>query len=161
MGRRRAHHTLIDSSHSYWDWTLDRDNLAASVIWDNATGFGGDGNRSTPSPYSVNGANPLQSFCITTGPFKDVRVMYGDGVISPHCISRRFYHFEKQVEGQISGEHIAPAVIGALENAKDYDSFRNSSEFMLHNSIHWGVGGDFERWSSPNGKARPYTKNIL
>ena len=103
-------------------------------------------------PYPVTEENSKQSYCVTTGPFRDVEVFYGTTPASAHCLSRGFYHYENQEPGKISGLHVRPEVIEELESVAHYDEFRNRTEFMVHNGIHWGIGGDFERWSSANGK---------
>lgn len=131
---------------------MDWDQLAASVVWDERLGFGGDGNRSGAGPFSMKDKFPKPSYCVTSGPFKDVQVMYGTETPAAHCLSRGFYHYEKHIFGQISGEHLAPDKVKALQSAANYDELRNGTEIMVHNGIHWGVGGDFERWSSANGE---------
>ena len=141
-----------DPRCSYWDWTLDWEDLTGAPVWDETLGFGGDGNMSNPGPYPVTVQNSKQSYCVTTGPFKDVQVFYGTSPASAHCLSRGFYHYENQEPGKISGLHVRPEVIEELESVAHYDEYRNRTEFMVHNGIHWGIGGDFERWSSANGK---------
>ena len=137
---------------------MDWNNLSESPVWDDSLGFGGDGNASLFGPLPTTKSYPRQSCCVTSGPFGSLQVMNGLDAPVPHCLSRRFFHYETQKFGKLSGLHLAPEMISELQTSENYDDLRNSTEYMVHNGIHFGVGGDFERWSSANGKIkRPKT----
>ncbi|KAK0101316.1 hypothetical protein ONS95_006493 [Cadophora gregata] len=134
----------FEGSLPYWDWTLDWKDLAASPIWDDTFGFGGDGNVSSTSPFGDG------SHCVTTGPFGGLKLLYANGTVSPHCLSRGFTYYETGKKGAISGEHLRPEDIEGLMQERHYNGFRNMTEYLLHNALHWGLHGDFSQWSSAN-----------
>ena len=74
-----------------------------------------------------------------------------NSTILPHCLTRGFLRYEDRHEGDLSGAHLNPSVVKELLGKQHYDSFRNMTEIMVHNAIHWGVRGDFAQWSSANG----------
>lgn len=139
----------------YWDWTLDWSDLAASPIWSNTTGFGGDGGGLKPGPYDDG------SSCVTDGPFRDMKLRYMNSTVLPHCLSRGFIRYEDRSNGSISGDHVKPSMIERLLKEQHYWDFREKMEYVVHNAIHWGLRGDFAQWSSANGMFRLQNGRLL
>jgi tyrosinase len=138
----------------YWDWTLDWDDLAGSPIFSPDTGFGGDGGKLVASPLDDG------SSCVIDGPFQDLKLMYMNSTILPHCLARGFIRFEDKSDGAISGDHVQPNNIVRLMEQQHYFQLGNFTEYEVHNAIHWGLRGDFAQWSSANGMAPASTNHI-
>jgi len=66
---------------TYWDWTLDWENITTSPVWDTVTGFGGDGNTSVGRPV-------FNAHCVTEGPFAGLEVPYYEHIHQRHCLLR-------------------------------------------------------------------------
>ena len=101
-------------------------------------GLGGDGS----GPESVGNGE-----CVTSGPFADIEVMFYDGEVKPHCLSRGFPGVEEVGE---LGELIKPEVIEDLLNKKEYDHFALELEKRAHKFLTLTVRGDLSRFTGPN-----------
>jgi len=119
---------------AYWDWSLDWENLSKSPVWDNDTGFGGDGD---PKGTETVGFGR----CVADGPFKDLRPLFYNNDDNPHCLSRGFWDGQK--EGFLSGSGISPQAIEQIMALPDYESFFLALEHGPHNVIPNSVRGDF------------------
>ncbi|KAK4955267.1 hypothetical protein LTR10_007462 [Elasticomyces elasticus] len=128
----------------YWDWTLDWQNITASPVFDATYGFGG------------NGYEGDESGCVRDGPLRTASLLYGpeesyDEIHPTHCLNRVFRHYENHTLGSISGQHLRPASIRWISKKPTYDGFRNATEILAHNSLHWGFHGDFSSNAAANG----------
>lgn len=128
---------------SYWDWSVDWQNLTGSSIWNDEDGFGGPG---------IEKANVLSDGQCVSGPFQNVTLLNFNYTIRPHCLSRQFHHFESRENETLWGRLVRPEAMGQLDRSEDYGSLRYMLEMQMHNVIHNGVEGDLVTWSSANGK---------
>ncbi|CAI0648534.1 unnamed protein product, partial [Colletotrichum noveboracense] len=135
----RAEHT----NGSYWDWTMDWMDLAASSIWNNETGFGGDGEPE--SPLVVGGGR-----CVTDGPFSHLRPIRYNRTYVEHCLARGFKTTD--TSGRPLGPWFGPESIGKLMRSPSYREFEWEMENRLHNRIHRAVSGDFLAFADGNGE---------
>ena len=138
-------------SLTYWDWTLDADDLADSPVWDTITGFGGDGDLQFPEPELFDGR------CVADGPFAHAKRHWqskanGHGfdiLRNPHCLSRGFAPTERK---EVFGSRIGPNAITRLLKQPTYDELIEMLEVKAHNTVPLFVHGDFFGLSAPNGK---------
>ncbi|KAH8881179.1 Di-copper centre-containing protein [Thozetella sp. PMI_491] len=129
----------------YWDWTVDWQDLAGSSIWDNELGFGSQDDRKVG--VSVPGETAGEK-CVS-GPFKDVKLLHFNLTVRPHCLSRQFQLSKSEDYGTFSGEDMSPDIMGGLARSRDYGSLQYGME-RIHDTIHNGVIGDMNTWSSAN-----------
>ena len=127
----------------YWDWSLDWMDLANSSIWDNSTGFGGDGDPD--SPVTVG-----EGRCVTDGPFSALRPILYNHTYTRHCLSRGFR--DGEAVGRISGSRYSPESIGSIVRESTYKEFVRRVENYLHNTMHQAIAGDFLAMTAANGK---------
>lgn len=127
------------TENSFWDWSLDSEDLSAAPVWSPSDGFGGDGHGTCDKAF-------LRGCCVTDGPFANLQVAPG-GV---HCLTRGF---EGDVEKRIELSRKArPSAIAHILNAQDYEDFNLRLEAGLHAVIPEFVGGDFALFWAPFGK---------
>ena len=86
--------------------------------------------------------------CVTSGPFSDLEVMFFDGEVQPHCLSRGFPEEEELKE---LGELIRPEAIDEFMGEDRYDNFAGELEKRAHRFLSHSVGGDMSRFTGPNG----------
>ena len=68
-----------DNLLSYWDWSLDWEDLGNSPVFDSEIGFGGDGNKT--------GENTVgEGRCVIDGPFADLDLPFFNGNDHNHCL---------------------------------------------------------------------------
>ena len=113
-------------------------------MFDATYGFGGDGYEGD------------ESGCVKDGPLQAASLLYGpeesyDEIYPTHCLKRVFRHYEDHTLGSISGQHLKPAAIDWIGRKPTYDGFRNATEVLAHNSLHWGFHGDFSSNAAANG----------
>ena len=86
--------------------------------------------------------------CVTSGPFSDLDVMFFDGEVQPHCLSRGFPE-----EGELRelGELIRPDAIDSFMGDDRFDTFAGELEKRAHRFLSQSVGGDLSRFTGPNG----------
>ncbi|KAF4822325.1 Tyrosinase ustQ [Colletotrichum tropicale] len=125
----------------YWDWTTDWMDLATSSIWNNETGFGGDGDPK--SPVVVGGGR-----CVTDGPFSHLRPIRYNRTYVEHCLARGFKTTD--IAGRPLGPWFGPESIGKLMRSPSYREFEWEMENRLHNRIHRAVSGDFLAFAAGN-----------
>lgn len=113
---------------------IDPENTTLSSIWDPINGFGGNGS--------------VSDGCVAGGPLWNVLLNYtGDGY-APHCLTRTltetlaFYGSESDTVRDI------------VNNARQYEEFRERVERGPHRHIHSGINGDMLTSSSTNGRTK-------
>ena len=128
----------------YWDWTLGWKDLTHALIFDSDTGFGGDGDPTGDITIGKTGR------CVIDGPFNDIKAKYYDVKYLPHWLSRGFRDY-----GNIgvigNGETISTEAIDEVLNLENYEQFVEVLENKVHDTIPFGVGGDFETFTASNG----------
>ena len=129
-------------SLTYWDWTLDWQNMTESPIWDSETGFGGNGNAT--------GATTVGSgYCVVDGPFANLKALIYGVEENIHCLSRGFRTGD---EFQRLCRHgIRPGAVEELLRSGDYASFNLGLEHGAHRVIPNCVRGDWFKFSVPYG----------
>ncbi|KAH6653182.1 hypothetical protein BKA67DRAFT_647138 [Truncatella angustata] len=149
----------------YWDWTLDADSeegFLASPVFDNMTGFGGNGpyvnttdyettNVPVKIPYKTGGG------CVEDGPFLNMSVNMGPGSnieYNPQCLTRDFSPW-------LITQTLNTTVVdwGLSANSFAVYDYRTQgtgievSGMTYHAGGHLGVGGDIgtigNMYSSP------------
>ncbi|KXN67968.1 Di-copper centre-containing protein [Conidiobolus coronatus NRRL 28638] len=129
----------VDSSINlpYWDWTLDNEAPAQSIVLSNDY-FGGNG-------------DPMRNNCMTTGPWANWHTNWD----TPHCLRRIFSNSVNRtmiVDGNM-GVLPSDEVIDALINdSPQFSRFSNQFE-DFHTLLHLyigGMGGDMSQGFSPN-----------
>lgn len=128
---------------SYWDWTLDWNDLAKSSIWDAESGFGGDGDPGGPETVG-------KGRCVVDGPFSHLRPIIYNHTYEEHCLSRGFGG--DRTPGRMNGTSFSPESIGHLMRLASYKEFQQGVERDLHNSMHQAICGDFLSLTAANGE---------
>lgn len=126
---------------TYWDWSLDWEDMAASPIWDINSGFGGTGDKS--SNKSVG-----HGHCVTDGPFANWTVLYFGTESTAHCLSRGFIHGERLEK--TFGSKVKPEALENVLHQDQYGEFNLKLEEGPHNAIPRAIRGDFLRVTAPN-----------
>ena len=137
--------SLSESKRSYWDWTLDWEDLRQAPVWDTTYGFGGNGNSSAKKSVAF-------GHCLTEGPFANLELLhYGStNRTHRHCLSRGFLPHE---EAQRYAALNSPEYIERILRVVDYEEFFSELEFNSHNAIPGFVRGDFYDVTAPNGES--------
>ena len=86
--------------------------------------------------------------CVIDGAFDDIEATYYDVKKKPHCLSRGFRDDEGNL-GIMDGTSISPESIGEVLNLNDYEKFVKEMESRVHDTIPFGIGGDFETFTAP------------
>lgn len=164
-------------STRYWDWTLDAADYEKSPLFDNSSGFGGNGKsirhpgiviqvNLPPTPEVITQLPPGSGGgCVTTGPFANFIVNFGPvkaGVNvtlyknprnlahTPHCLRRDFNQ-------AVAGSSINQSAVDILLSQPDIVSFRDIIDrgtvpgiLGVHGGGHNAVGGEMlDFFSSP------------
>ena len=139
-------------SLTYWDWTLDWQNITQSPVWDSETGFGGNGD--------VNGVATVGSgYCVVDGPFANLEAVIYGVEENIHCLSRGFRTGD---EFQRLCRHgIRPGAVEELLRSGDYASFNLGLEHGAHRVIPNCVRGDWLRFSAPYGMCPERRKQTI
>jgi tyrosinase len=133
----------------YWDWSLDSTDLSASPIWNNLTGFGGNGDLS--GDITLYGGR-----CVADGPFAHTwrhwlyqQLDENDWILlaRPHCLSRGFKKTEHVDDLQ---SRVSPDQIEETLQQQNYTDFFNRLEISTHNAIPQFIMGDFYSFTAPN-----------
>jgi tyrosinase len=127
----------------YWDWTLDWADLASAPVFDVETGFGGDGETDGEITVGKTGR------CVRDGPFSDIVADYYDVKYQPHCLSRGFRDDNGYLGVIGNGKTISPASIEKVLQLDSYEDFVAALENKVHDTIPFGIGGDFETFTAP------------
>ncbi|KAK1977899.1 hypothetical protein LZ30DRAFT_752531 [Colletotrichum cereale] len=125
----------------YWDWTMDWADLAGSSIWDDETGFGGDGNQSGPIVVG-------DGRCVTSGPFSHLRPIIYEHHYLPHCLSRGFRDTDNT--GRPLGPWFSPESIASILQMPTHAEFGWEMENRVHNRMHRAISGDFLSLAAAN-----------
>ena len=128
----------------YWDWVLDHQDPAASPVFDTQLGFGGNGDAALGESLIGGG------HCVTDGPFAMTTARYIDTKVYPHCLSRNFRNDTST--GHFTGELIQPSLVKKILEQEDLLSFTLELEDAPHNTIPFGIRGDFLSFNAPAGK---------
>ncbi|KAL8934942.1 MAG: hypothetical protein Q9216_005659 [Gyalolechia sp. 2 TL-2023] len=128
--------------HSYWDWTLDWENITSSPVWDEDVGFGGNGNQNS-------GDAIFKAYCVDQGPFAKLEVPYFEDVYKPHCLLRGFESGESLAR---LGLELSPEALDRLFLTNDYNAFNLGLENGPHIAIPKSINGDFSLHTAPFGK---------
>ncbi|KAF7364338.1 Tyrosinase central domain-containing protein [Mycena sanguinolenta] len=147
----------------YWDWSLDvasGRSLSESPVFDPVYGFGGNGldiadyNGSFENHTLMVAAGWVApgagGGCVTDGPFAEFMLSVGPGLnITDHCLSRAI--------NDNMQKFLSPARVAELMPLTTFEEFRIEIEgtpvtktFRVHDGGHIAVGGDMQRFSSPN-----------
>ena len=130
-------------SHRYWNWVLDYEDPALSPVFDAELGFGGNGDTALEEG-PVGGGH-----CVTNGPFAMTLARYVDLGVEPHCLSRNFRNDTKT--GHFTGHLIRPELIQKTMEEEDLLLFTLKLESGPHNTIPFGIRGDFLSFNAPAG----------
>ncbi|TIC95046.1 Tyrosinase ustQ [Colletotrichum higginsianum] len=125
----------------YWDWTMDWMDLHSSSIWNNVTGFGGDGDPAGPIVVG-------EGRCVTDGPFSNLRPVRYNHTSLEHCLARGFRN--EDAAGRPLNTWFGPESIGRLLRTPRYRDFEWDMENRLHNRMHRAVSGDFLSLTAAN-----------
>ena len=125
----------------YWDWGLDWENVTTSPVWDDETGFGGNGNPAKGEPI-------VHGHCVDRGPFSALEIPYIDSLFHPHCLSRGFEDDEKL---RNLSKQINPEALDKILASRSYNDFNLGLEFGPHNAIPRSIRGDFALFTAPSG----------
>jgi tyrosinase len=87
---------------------------------------------------------------VTDGPFAMTIARYVDLETNPHCLSRNFRNDTKN--GHFTGHLIRPELIAKTLEEDDLLLFTLKLESGPHNTIPFGIRGDFLSFNAPAGK---------
>ena len=130
---------------SFWNWMLDWQDITKAPVWE---WFGGNGNSSLDKSIQ-------DGYCVDSGPFADLQLLYYRGGRFRHCLSR---DFESAHTVANLGRNLRPHAIDKLMNIPEYDTFNQALEEKMHNVLPRVVRGDFSLFTAPNGTVSPYLR---
>ncbi|KAF8850040.1 Di-copper centre-containing protein [Acephala macrosclerotiorum] len=115
--------------------------MASSPVFDRQLGFGSNGD-------SVLGESPVGGgHCVTDGPFAMTLARYVGLEVKPHCLSRNFRNDTKT--GHFTGHLIRPDLVEKYLDEDDLLLFTLKLETGPHNTIPFGIRGDFLSFNAP------------
>ncbi|GKT43545.1 tyrosinase ustQ [Colletotrichum spaethianum] len=120
---------------SFWDWSLDWDDITNSPVFDSKLGFGGDGDPKAPEHESAH--------CVTDLPFKNLRPQWYGSMYDPHCLARSFNE-------DWYAHYMNPEALEKVMAATSYEEFFLALEMGPHDIIPLGIRGDFSSFTAPN-----------
>jgi tyrosinase len=88
---------------------------------------------------------------VIDGPFRDIKAKYYDVNYLPHCLSRGFRDDYGNLGVIGNGETIRPQAIEEVLSPGSCEDFVDALESKVRGTIPFGVGGDFETFTAPNG----------
>lgn len=115
------------------------------------TGFGGDGDPTTPITVG-------RGHCVTDGPFSQLRPIIYNHTYIDHCLSRGFQN--NGTRGLISGEPFSPDAVGNIIRKPTFREFGMHVEYSLHNSMHTAISGDFLALTAANGESNIFESKV-
>ena len=121
---------------------LDWQNITNAPVWDDMSGFGSNGNTS-------NIESTMKGYCVDSGPFANLQVLYLDSRLSQHCLSRGFESGETLTA---LGQHLRPEALEDLMEIPDYNTFNLMLEDGPHDAVPRSIRGDFSLFTAPYGK---------
>ncbi|RKP09208.1 hypothetical protein THASP1DRAFT_14565, partial [Thamnocephalis sphaerospora] len=110
----------------YWDWSYDSQAPAFSPIWE-PVWLGGNGRQSDR--------------CVSDGPFSGWQPFYPQ----PHCLQRSW-----DAGNALSPFYSPEALNSLIQDAGQYDVFRQQLESVPHGQVHVAIGSDMSTMISPN-----------
>ncbi|KAL2067816.1 hypothetical protein VTL71DRAFT_15912 [Oculimacula yallundae] len=126
---------------TYWDWSLDWQNMTSSPIWDPETGFGGNGNKTAHRSVG-------HGHCVTDGPLAGRRFKYFGNENIKHCLSRGFISDRHMME--VFGSKVRLESVERVLKQPTYEKFNKELEDGPHNALPRTIRGDFMRVTVPN-----------
>ena len=133
-----SHLVHSSSKPSFWDWSLDWEDLPNSLIFDPELGFGGDGDSEAPTFGNAH--------CVTSMPFKGLKPQWAGTKYDPHCLTRSFN------DDDWVGHFLSPTSLAEVMAKDNYKDFFLALEMRAHDIIPTGVRGDFTAFTAPNGR---------
>ncbi|KAK8157966.1 hypothetical protein BKA80DRAFT_312349 [Phyllosticta citrichinensis] len=127
-------------ANRYWDWTLDAtpDTFLNSPVFDNVTGFGGNG-------VDIHVPGKLEGGCVKDGPFSNYTVSMGPNnstAYNPRCMTR-------DIASGFASAKLNSTMVEWTLSADNYLDFDVRAEgdvsvagMTYHAGGHKGVGGD-------------------
>lgn len=88
--------------------------------------------------------------CVSDGPFAGLTARYVNLRTAPHCLSRNFRN--DTATGHFSGDLIRPELIKHTLEEDDLLNFTLKLESGPHDTIPYGIRGDFMSFNAPAGK---------
>lgn len=120
--------------------TTTRENLAASPIFSNLTGFGSISSA----------AHSARGVCVTDNPLSEIPIPYYDEADNPHCIRRALPRTTDNEPGMLPIDRLKPSAAEALLSQETYQAFlaelRKNDEVNIPN----GIVGGFLEFTAPN-----------
>ncbi|KAI8310759.1 hypothetical protein K4K61_013156 [Colletotrichum sp. SAR11_59] len=139
---------------TYWDWTLDSEDMSKSPVFstDATTGFGGNGlNGGLTSPSRP---NPL-TMCVIDGAFANFTVPYFDTTPRAHCLNRGFNDGIGVDNGKFQGKAYSPARISEItETSGNFSQFATALENGPHGAIHNSIDRLWWLWQQEAPESR-------
>ena len=129
--------TFLTVGSSYWDWSLDWENITQAPVWDSSLGFGGNGDTNIVG---------FRGFCVTDGPFAGLMLPFVGPMSVPHCLSRGFLRDDQQEE---YSRKLKPTAIEELLEILSYQTFNEALETGAHSSLPHIIHGDFSASTAP------------
>ncbi|CAG8948658.1 hypothetical protein HYFRA_00001778 [Hymenoscyphus fraxineus] len=129
----------FEGSLTYWDWSLDHNDILNAPVFDAEYGFGGNGNTSSAPSVAY-------GHCVTDGPFANLRALYFGNEVKTHCLSRGFNNLEIVHDRT---RYITAEAIEAYLIEPEYVGFYSKLERGAHNSIPMIIRGDFYKVTAP------------
>ncbi|KAH6637845.1 hypothetical protein C7974DRAFT_332540, partial [Boeremia exigua] len=142
----------------YWDWSIDADakSVATSPVFDPATGFGGDGQRTASN-------EPGFERCVVDGPFANTNLTLGMGWPDVNESGNRLHCFTRELNGGLGKDEDGNLIKGDLQadayNSKVMNTIYAMDRFadmasmlegLPHAQIHSIIFGDMGPATSPN-----------
>ena len=118
---------------------LDWEDVTKASVWD---WFGGNGNSSLGKPMT-------DGYCVDTGPFANLEMLYYNESRYPHCLARAFE--SSHIVAKL-GRNLRPKAIDRLMDIPKYDAFNKALEDNMHDTLPRIVRGDWSLFTGPNGK---------
>ncbi|KAK7037280.1 hypothetical protein VNI00_011271 [Paramarasmius palmivorus] len=125
---------------AYWDWTIDADagSVATSPVFNNVTGFGGNGHRTGNSTTGF-------EYCVTDGPYANITLTLGgtypdyiDTDNVQHCLSRTFNNGRQDANGDfvvgdmMAGQYYTSTAMQRVYNSNNYYTLEMNLEDRPH-----------------------------
>ncbi|KAK0717690.1 hypothetical protein B0T26DRAFT_645568, partial [Lasiosphaeria miniovina] len=136
-----AHETLLRDECGYrgpmpyWDELADVADLRGAAVFDSATGFGGDGKKTSVRAAAAAGGGG----CIADGPFADLRLRFREDLTTVpagdpgYCLVRNI--------SECAFSNAAQTTLDTCLAARTYEDVWHCLEAKPHIAGHWGVGG--------------------
>ena len=132
-----------NGSLTYWDWTLDWQDVLNAPVWGSGDlAFGTDGKPG-------NGPALYHGYCVQDGAFAGLTLRYSNRSETTHCLSRGFVAPPDLNEYT---SRIRPQAVENLLLEPNQVKFDRVLEERVHFGIPRIVRGDFSASAAPNGE---------